>query len=152
MDIKTNPGYLLHHLAFALDRQSDQLLQDRLDMGFSQFKILMTLKWRDGMRQRKIAEALGQTEASISRQIKLMVEMGLLKSRTSPKNRREHIITLTGKGERRAEKAMQVLNAYHAPMFERLSAAQQRNLTDSLNIMHAEVCRTGRAGACDHNN
>lgn len=149
MDMTTNPGYLLHHLAFALDRQSDQILQERLDIGFSQFKILMSLKWHQGIRQRQIAEKLGQTEASISRQIQLMKEMGVLKSAISPKNRREHIITLTTKGGRLADKAMQALNAYHRPMFERLSPRQQEVLNEALQIMHAEACQYGRAGACD---
>ena len=96
-----NIGYLLQHTASTLARQSDQVLQERLGVGFSQFKILMTLQWNPGVQQKHIAESLGQTEASISRQIKLMHEAGLLQSKVSERNKREHITTLTRKGEKK---------------------------------------------------
>lgn len=149
MDMNSNIGYLLHHLAFTLDRQSDEILQNHLDMGFSQLKILMGVRLHDGLRQKQIAHALGQTEASISRQVKLMSEMGLLTSKVSPKNRREHIVTLTAKGEGVSEKALQLLNSYHQPMFERLSEHQQEGLKEALQAMHTEACQHGRAGACN---
>lgn len=148
MNAKSNLGYMLHHLSFVLDRQSDQLLQERFGIGFSQFKILMALKWHTGVQQKQIAEYLGQTEASVSRQIKLMTEQGLLQSRVSPLNRREHITTLTPRGERIADEAMSTLNDYHMPVFARLSQRQQEQLRDILNTMHQETCQGNRPGAC----
>src|SRR5690606_4113498 len=97
-----------------------------------------------------IAEALGQTEASISRQIKLMVADGLLLSTVSPHNRREHITNPTAKGLRLAEEAMAALNRYHTPMFERMNDNQLAVLRDTLTGMHECVCQAGKTGACDH--
>jgi DNA-binding MarR family transcriptional regulator len=150
MQPTTNLGYLIHHISFVLDRQSDQVLQERLGIGFSQFKILMVLKWHTGILQKRIADHLGQTEASISRQIKLMTEMGLLQSRVTPTNRREHAATLTTKGDRVAEEATRLLNEYHTPMFARLSVKQQEVLTEILQIMHQETCRGDKPGSCQH--
>jgi DNA-binding MarR family transcriptional regulator len=135
-----NIGYLLNHLAFMLSRQSDQVLQEQLGIGFSQFKILMVLKWNPSVQQRQIADRLGQTEASISRQIKLLHDRGLLSTRISPENKREHITTLTAKGEKLTEQAMLVLNNYHAPTFDALSEKQRQQLLDILNVMHERVC------------
>jgi DNA-binding MarR family transcriptional regulator len=148
MQPTTNLGYLIHHISFALDRQSDQALQERLGIGFSQFKIMMVLKWHTGIQQKRIADSLGQTEASISRQIKLMTESGLLQSRVSPANRREHMTTLTARGDRIAEEAMSILNEYHSPMFARLSGRQQEELTNMLQAMHQETCRAEKPGSC----
>jgi DNA-binding MarR family transcriptional regulator len=149
MQPTNNIGYLLNHLAFMLSRQSDQVLQEQLGIGFSQFKIIMALKWNPSVQQKQIAERLGQTEASISRQIKLLHDKGLLSTRIAPENKREHITTLTSKGERVTEKAMQVLNNYHAPTFASLSAKQQQNLIETLNIMHDAVC-VDRKGGFSH--
>src|SRR5262245_828979 len=91
-------GYLLQHTAMILMRQSDQVLQERLGVGMSQFKILMMVRTSPNVQQRKLAEALGQTEASISRQTKLLCEKGLLIIRVNPKSRREHIAVPTAKG------------------------------------------------------
>jgi DNA-binding MarR family transcriptional regulator len=150
MKLTDNVGYLIQHLAFTMSRQNDQLLQERLGIGFSQFKILMVLERNPHLQQRQIAEALGQTEASISRQIKLMAADGLLQSTVSPRNRREHITTPTSKGIRLADEAMAALNNYHAPMFERLSEHQLAVLRDTLINMHECVCQAGKTGACDH--
>ena len=60
-------GYLLQHTATILMRQSDQVLQERLGIGMSQLKLLMMLQNSPNVQQRKLAECLGQTEASISR-------------------------------------------------------------------------------------
>lgn len=150
-----NIGYLLNHLAFVLGRQSDQVLQERLGIGFSQFKIMMILLAKPHIQQKHIADKLGQTEASISRQIKLLLDQGLLQTTRNPANRREHITTLTPKGERFTSEAMDILNKYHAPVFESLSEKQMAALTQSLTTMHQLVCNSDRPGAChqaDDNN
>jgi len=149
MEPNNNIGYLLQHLAHAMARQNDQVLQERLGIGYSQFKILMVLDRHPYVQQRQIAEALGQTEASISRQIKLMTDRGLLQSTVSEANRRQHITTLTGKGIRLGEEAMNALNNYHYPMFERLKPKDQEQLMKTMLSMHEYVCQSGKSGACD---
>lgn len=141
MSSRTNLGYLLHHLSSTLDRQSDQVLSAKLGIGFSQYKILMALTQQDKCAQRDIAAYLGQTEASISRQMKLLSEKGLLQTRTSPNNRREHITTLTSRGEQLVERANDLLNAQHQPMFAKLSPANQAELATSLEVMHEHACQ-----------
>ncbi len=144
-----NVGYLLQRLAFMLNRQSDQVLQEQLGIGFSQFKILMVLGWNPSVRQRHIADKLGQTEAGISRQIKLLKELGLLTTQVNPKNRREHITVPTSKGERMTEKAMELLNQYYAPMLGQLSDKQQEKLLESLTILHDFVCQNDSVETLD---
>lgn len=146
--MQNNVGYLIQHTAMSLHRQSDQMLQERLGIGFSQFKIMMVLQWNPAVRQRHTAENLGQTEASISRQIKLMHDEGLLQTRVNEQNRREHITTLTRKGERLADEANAVLNHYYAPVMAALSDKQQRYLMEILQVMHGEVCQGDRPGRC----
>ena len=72
MATSNNTGFVLQRLAFLLSKQSDQVLQEQLGIGFSQFKILMVLGWNPSVRQRHIAEKLEQTEAAVSRQLKLL--------------------------------------------------------------------------------
>jgi DNA-binding MarR family transcriptional regulator len=133
-----------------MSRQADQVLQERLGIGMSQFKILMILKWDTNVQQKYIADSLGQTEASISRQIKLLHEQNLLSTTINPKNRRQHITTLTGKGERLTEQAFEVLHTYNLPILGRLSDKQQKQLIEMLSIMHDEICTGNKPGACHH--
>ncbi len=143
-------GYLLQHLSGVLAKQSDQVLLERLGIGFSQFKILMVLERNPHIQQHVIAERLGQTEASISRQIKLMHEKGLLQTTVSPNNRRQHLTSPTAKGLRLNEEALRILNNYHSQMFDSLGDKKRQQLMESLTQMHQFTCQAGKTGACDH--
>lgn len=146
MDTTNNVGYLLNHIASVLARNSDQVLLEQLGIGFSQFKILLTLQQKSGFQQKTIATTLGQTEASISRQVKLLDDSGHLTSYVNPSNRREHIIRLTPKGIKLTERATQILNDYHAPAFSHLSEKQQLQLQGLLGTVHSSICSN------NHNN
>lgn len=139
MSTTNNIGYLLNHLAFVLSRQSDQVLQEQLGIGFSQYKIMMVLMSNPSIQQKQIAERLGQTESSVSRQIKLLQDKSLLVTRITPENRREHITKLTLKGEKLTEQAMLILNNYHASTLDALSEKQHQQLLEILNVMHDHV-------------
>lgn len=145
-------GYLVEHTAAILHRQSDQVLQERLGIGMSQFKLLLILQEHPNVQQREVADWLGQTEASISRQIKILCEKGMLTIQVNPKNRRQHLTVATGKGIKIAQAAIDVLVDYHNPVFEQFSEKQQKQLADMLQTMHKAVCQEGKPHACDHPN
>ncbi|MES2971082.1 MAG: MarR family winged helix-turn-helix transcriptional regulator [Patescibacteria group bacterium] len=148
-----NTGYMLQHLSSVLAKQSDQALRERLGIGLSQLKILWALEgspnpYAARLQQKEIAECLGQTEASISRQIKLMHEKGLLQTTINPTNKRDHLTAPTAKGLRISEEAMDILNNYHAPMFEDLGEKKQQQLLEIFTQMHKLSCQPGKTGAC----
>lgn len=143
-------GYLLVHTATILMRQSDQVLQERLGIGMSQLKLLMILEDSPSIRQRKLAECLGQTEASVSRQIKLLQDKGLLSVRINPKSRREHLTMPTAKGQQLTRAALEILEQYHTPTFAALDERSRKQLQDMLVTLHGHVCATGKPFSCDH--
>lgn len=143
-------GYLLQHISEVLAKQSDQVLQERLGIGLSQYKLLIVLEQHPYLRQNEIAGQLGQTEASISRQIKIMQAKGLLQRAANPNSKRERIAALTSQGLRVTAEANKILNSYHAPVFESLSLKQQKQLHEALIYMHQQTCQLGRVGTCTH--
>lgn len=145
-----NLSYLIQHLAAIMGKQSDQVLQEQLGIGLSQFKILMVLEWNPRVPQRSIADSLGQTEASISRQIKLLTGKGLLVSKRDPQNRRKHITAPTTLGMQVTEAASNILRRNFGPEFSGLGEDQLMQLIAGLQRLHAIVCRPGNPSACDH--
>lgn len=137
----TTIAYVLQHVATMMARHDDRVLQEQLGIGFSQFKILNVLKDNLHIQQRAIAHLLGQSEPSISRQIKLMIEQGLLTIRVRPENRREHLTTLTARGERFIDEAVNILARHHSPVFADISAKDQERLADMLQKIHERVCQ-----------
>jgi DNA-binding MarR family transcriptional regulator len=145
-----NLSYLLQHLAAVIGRQTDQVLQEQLGIGLSQFKILMVLEWNPRVQQRTIASSLGQTEASISRQVKLLKNKKLLISRQDPQNRRKHITTPTPLGMQLTEAAGDIMRRNFGPEFAGIGDDQLVQLIAGLQKLHAIVCQPGKLGACNH--
>ncbi len=133
-----------------MGKQADQLLQEQLGIGSSQYRILIVLEWNPRVKQKTIAESLGQTEASISRQIKLLQKRGLLVSRLDPQNRRKHIIAPTTLGMQITEAATAIIRRSFGPEYSRLGEDQLLQLIAGLQRLHNIVCRPGKAGVCDH--
>jgi DNA-binding MarR family transcriptional regulator len=145
-----NLAYLIQHLSAIIGKQSDQVLQEQLGIGLSQFKILMVLEWNPRVSQRGIADSLGQTEASISRQIRLLTTKGLLVSKRDPENRRKHVTAPTTLGMQVTEAATNILRRNFGPEFSGLGEDQLMQLIAGLQKLHAIVCRPGKPSACDH--
>jgi DNA-binding MarR family transcriptional regulator len=127
---------MLHHLSAVYSRESDQILQEQLGIGLSQFKILATLVENSAMQQKHIAIQLGQTEASISRQIKVLQTKGMVETMRNPTNRREHITTLTARGDRITDAAQTVLANFQASKLSHMAPRQQEILLDLLTKVH----------------
>jgi DNA-binding MarR family transcriptional regulator len=145
-----NLSYLVQHLSAVLGKQADQVLQEQLGIGLSQYKILMVLEWNPRVQQRSIADSLGQTEASISRQIKLLKGKGLLVTRQDPQNRRRHTTMPTTLGMQVTEAASNIMRRNFGPEFSGMGDDQIMQLIAGLQRLHAIVCKPGKPGACDH--
>jgi len=87
--------YLLQHIVALMDTQSDQVLLEQLRLSLAQYKILRLVGTGDRVPQKAIAQKLGQTEASVSRQIKLMAGRGIIQSLRDPRDKRGHPAAVT---------------------------------------------------------
>lgn len=145
-----NLSYLIQHLSSVMGKQSDQVLQEQLGIGLSQYKILMVVEWNPRVQQKTIADSLGQTEASISRQIKLLKTKGLLQTKIDSQNRRKHITAPTNLGMQITEAATAIMRRSFGPEYSRMGDDQMIQLITGLQHLHKIVCRPGKPGACDH--
>lgn len=139
MQFKNTIGYLLHELSHLIDAESDQVLLERLGIGFAQFKVLIVVDEHSGATQKEIANALHQTEPSISRQVKILHSKRLIGITKDVSNRRLRHIYLTTKGEQMIERATSALNSYHQPMFERLGEKKQLQIIDALQLIRSSI-------------
>jgi DNA-binding MarR family transcriptional regulator len=150
MSPTNNLNYLVQHLASVMSKQTDQLLQEQLGIGVSQYRILSVLEWSPRIQQKTIADTLGQTEASISRQVTLLIHKGLLVSKRDAGNRRIHIIMPTPMGMQLTEAATAIIGRSMGPEYVVLGEPQLQQLINSLRDLHHSICQPGKVGACDH--
>lgn len=143
-------NYLVQHLASVMGKQTDQLLQEQLGIGLSQYRILTALEWNPRVQQKTIADNLGQTEASVSRQVSLLARKGLLIIKNDINNRRKHVIIATPMGMQLTEAATAIIRRSLGPDYAALGDDQLQKLTAGLQLLHKIVCKPGKLGACDH--
>lgn len=125
----------IHQLSATLSREADQILQEQLGLTFSQFKIMQAIQKAPRMQQRALALSLGQTEASISRQVKLLLDKQLINIRVNPNNRRQHLTQLTVRGERILQAAIAAVSRYHTETFSGLNSKQKIQLAQLAELL-----------------
>jgi DNA-binding MarR family transcriptional regulator len=105
--------YSIHQLYFLVQKHLEHsLLKEHSKISFSQFMILVGFISSDSgpVSQSCIAEKLYLAEATVSRHISSLVDLGLL-SRTEDKaNRRKHVIKITPKGTKTFEATSKTIN------------------------------------------
>lgn len=138
MAFNESVGYLLHELSQRIDSESDQILRERFGIGFAQYKVLLAVDAQKGISQKKIAFDLAQTEASISRQVGILIDKDFIYIGPA-KDNRKHPIYLTSRGEEVVIKATSALNDHHRHIFRNLSEKQQVSLVECLQNIQRQL-------------
>jgi DNA-binding MarR family transcriptional regulator len=144
----TTASYLLRHVASTLHRQLDQILFERFGIGLAQYNLLMLLAG-SSTSQRALANGLGQTEASISRQINLLEDKDLIIVSVNPRSKRERVVAITSKGLTLTEAATEILTAQDDDLTDHLGVKQHSQLIATLTSLHQAVCGSGKPFACN---
>ncbi|GAA2029407.1 hypothetical protein GCM10009839_31190 [Catenulispora yoronensis] len=91
--------YLIRRVAGLLDRGGEALFQRELGISLAQFLVLSVVDAHPGpLNQQTVADRLGLTKGTVSRQIDNAVSAGLMTVTVAPRNRRENVVTLTAAG------------------------------------------------------
>ena len=91
--------YLIRRTAGLLDQQSEVLLRQNLGTSLAQFLVLSVVDAHPGpLSQQAIADRVGLTKGSVSRQIDQAVAAGLMTVKVAEHTRRENAVTLTAAG------------------------------------------------------
>lgn len=136
MNTPDNVGLLLHKIGALMERLSDSVLFEAFGLGFSQVKILNVLEQAGELQQSQIALALGQTEPSVTRQIKLLKDAHLVVVRLGDDDKKKHLVSLSKKGRDTAVQAQALLNSHYMPVLAALTEREQEALMRQLRSLH----------------
>jgi DNA-binding MarR family transcriptional regulator len=91
--------YLVRRVAGLMDRTGEALFRRELGVTLAQFLVLSVVDAHPGpLNQQAIADRLGLTKGTVSRQIDNAVNAGLMSVQPAPHTRRENTIRLTKAG------------------------------------------------------
>jgi MarR family transcriptional regulator for hemolysin len=101
--------------------------------------VLLNLKIGRAGNQRKLAEAVGVTEATLTHHLNAMETAGLLTRRRDPANRRIHVVGLTDPGEAAFLRLREAAMAFDRRLRQGVSAGEAAALEDVLSRLAANV-------------
>lgn len=142
--------YLLQHIGTILERQFDQALLEQFGIGTSQYRILLALEAHPDISQKHLAANLGQTEASISRQVRILQSKLLISIQVHPRSRRERVTNLSPKGVTVIAVAKDLYAQVASGLLGGLNERQQKAFRESLNTVHGKACLPDMPRSCDH--
>lgn len=125
----------IQKLAFLLEKRADDSLKSQIDIGFAQYKVLEAINQNMLARQNMVASMLDQTEASISRQVKILQRKGLIIVADVMGNKRARELSLTRVGEEIVRSAEEVIEISQAQVMGSLSYQEQRLLHELFERM-----------------
>ena len=122
-------------LATVVEKLFDVHLRKEYDLTFAQYKVLRVIGIKHGSSQKQVAESLQQTEASISRQARLLLHKGLLINDRSVSLRTRTLLP-TEQGESVLQDATDYLEQLQGQVVGSLAYQEQRLLQEMLGRMH----------------
>ena len=134
-------GFRIHKLVFLIDKTTDKILNTQLKITHSQVIMMHAIKHRGEVSQRDIAKYWQMTDAAVSRQVEILTKKGFIKLWQNPKNRREHILSLTSEGQEYLEKSFKVLDKKFEELFHVLSHEERTRLIESLDKLLLKLCK-----------
>ncbi len=129
--------FLVRQTAARMDRAGDALYRQEIGLSLAQFLVLSVVDAHPGpLNQQAVADRLGLTKGTVSRQIELAVEAGRMTVEIAPHSRREHLVRLTPEGAalvRRGDAVLAASLADDLPDFDPADLAATIRTLSALN-------------------
>jgi DNA-binding MarR family transcriptional regulator len=116
--------FLVRKSASLMDRGGEALFREGLGISMAQFMVLSVVDAHPGdFNQQAVADLLGLTKGTVSRQIESARDSGLLTAVTSTTSRREKKIALTAAGTALVRRGDALLSSSNSGLFPHLDAS-----------------------------
>ena len=138
-------GLSLARAARVISRAFDEALADA-GGSLPMWLVLLNLKIGRAGNQRRLAEAVGVTEATLTHHLNAMETAGLLTRRRDPNNRRIHVVELTDAGEAAFLQLREAAMTFDRKLRRGLSAPDVATLEHMLSRLAANVARSEEDG------
>ncbi|MCL6600301.1 MAG: winged helix DNA-binding protein [Alicyclobacillus macrosporangiidus] len=109
------------------------------DLSLIQSHILFEVRRRHLPSMQEVANALGVDVTTFSRQVKALVEMGLVQTTQDPNDRRVKLLSLTEKGQDIERQISDFMNRAICKILDRMTPFEQHVVISSLSLLNTAV-------------
>lgn len=129
---------LIWRIYFFTRKGIDHNLKE-LGLTYPQFGTLIALKKREGISQKKLAEALGTDTTNVMVVCDSLEKKGLIERTAHPKDRRVNLIVRTKKGKRLTSDAMKLMEGYVERIMGRLEEKELGTVLPTLKKLYENL-------------
>jgi DNA-binding MarR family transcriptional regulator len=131
--------FMLQKSLCFFDKVADQVIRKEADLTLAQFHVLMMIFMHGTTSQQLVAQMLQNTQASVSRQVSLLLRKKCLTRTQNPKNKREYHLANTSLGTTLVKKAVKALDQKFKEVFSVVPEKDKEKMVQNLNkIIHKE--------------
>jgi DNA-binding MarR family transcriptional regulator len=120
------------HAATRLGMQAYGAVMAEVDLTMPQFATLASLSQEDGLSVTALAQLVGVDATTLTRNLRLMEQRGLVSQGTAAADRRRRVVRITADGRRLFAKALPLWQKAQAALVKRLGVAQTEALHKQL--------------------
>jgi DNA-binding MarR family transcriptional regulator len=125
--------YLVRRVGALMDHQGEAVFRRELGVSLAQFLVLSVVDAHPGpLSQQAVADRVGLTKGTVSRQIDQAVAAGLMTVRVAPHTRRENAVALTEAGTNLVRRGDKLAQGSRAAM---LDAVDPADLTTAVRVL-----------------
>ncbi len=121
------------HAATRLGMQAYHAFIAELDLTMPQFATLASLCQEDGLSVTALAQLIGVDSTTLTRNLRLLEQRGLVSQGTATDDRRRRVVRLTTEGRRLFARALPLWQKAQAALTKKLGAAQTAALHQHLS-------------------
>ncbi len=97
--------YKLHEIVIRLDAYAQGVLLAPVGVTYAEFLVLMAVRESDSTTHQDISRLIGASKSLVSQRVKSLEEKRMVRQVVNSKNRREHFIELTPRGNETLDRA-----------------------------------------------
>ncbi len=138
--------FLIRRVAGLLDRAGEALFRAELGVSLAQFLVLSVVDAHPGpLTQQAIADRLGLTKGTVSKQIDNATKASLMTVRPAPHSRRENIVALTATGTELVRRGDTLFESARRDAFPTLPPADLATTLTTLAALNGALEAIARA-------
>ena len=138
IDLENSIGTIIFLASKSLERAAEYRIKDELGLTSSQWKVIMALKFFNGISQKELAGKIYVDGSTLVPVIDKMENGGLVERKPDPNDRRNNLIFLTKKSESTINSIIEILFQLRKEFYKGISQKEQdkvriilRKITDN---------------------
>lgn len=125
--------FRLSRLAYEVSQRMAETYSTRFDIDIAEWRVLATLAAREPCTAQAIVSSTRTHKSTISRAVNRLIDTGWIERIASTADKREHLLRLTGDGQKRFGELLPLVHAFEQNIYDQMDSGTIDQLNQSMD-------------------